>query len=285
MPPLGTPKELVEAWLAFHEDDLCQTVDALFVFHGNRTEVWSVVKDEKDHRKLQELFKPLRDVYRIEHYTTWMPEEDKSDNEESPPPSLWENSELRDYLGDPGISHADRIGFGIIVSTDPFPVGYLLKQRLLIFANNILEWNRKMERYATDLPALAAVAHNPTIASETRRRASLLCLEHAQKLDENIKKLDENLSHAFPKPERKDSRFQQPDEFMFNGKTSVDFAIQLADKAHSVARRVHQFIYPERYTVELNELRDPELLISLKALRRMNAEFLRSVGRWTRDEG
>ena len=47
----------------------------------------------------------------------------------------------------------------------------------------------------------------------------------------------------------------------------------------SIARRVHRFIYPEYYTVELEELRNPSLLESLRTLQRMVLEFQEALAK------
>jgi len=42
------PLQLREGWLRFHEAELCQGVDAVFVFHKKGMEVWCRVEDEKN---------------------------------------------------------------------------------------------------------------------------------------------------------------------------------------------------------------------------------------------
>ena len=102
VPNHHTPRELAEAWLHFHEADLCQGVDAVFVFEKDGMEVRSLIEDEKSYEKFQELFAPLRSSYKIEVQVTRPPERKKSDDEREPPPSLWENDELRSFYGGSG---------------------------------------------------------------------------------------------------------------------------------------------------------------------------------------
>ena len=277
MPPRGTPQRLLDAWLDFHDAHFCQDIDAVFAFYGDGMEIWCVVENEKQYRKFRQMLEPLRESYRIELYATDPPKEEKSDRDETPPPSLWENTELRAYLGDRYESDSGASGFGISAFRDPFPSGYLLTQRLLIFANQTLERNRNMERYAMDLPALTGVALDPTMAPEIRHRASLISLEHAEEMSEQIKKLNENLSRALPELEEKDSEASQRDALTLLGKTPAELASLLAEKTHAASRRVYHFIYPESYTVGLDELRDPSLLNMLEAMRIVNEEFQRAM--------
>ena len=82
-PTHHAPRKLVEAWLRFHEMDLCQEMDAVFAFNDSGMEVWCLVKDERSYQKLQELLEPLRATCRIELYTTRLPAEKKSDERRS----------------------------------------------------------------------------------------------------------------------------------------------------------------------------------------------------------
>ena len=105
----GTPLQQVaaplrNAWLRFHENDLCLDVDAVFVFQPNGVEIWCRAKDEGSLQELNALLAPLRSSYRIDLYATYSDREKKpwAREDDDPPPSLWNNAELRNYFRDPG---------------------------------------------------------------------------------------------------------------------------------------------------------------------------------------
>ncbi len=99
-PHKDTPRKLQEAWLRFHEIGLCQDVDAAFVFDDGGMKVWSRIESDRIYLKFQELFAPLRKLYRVELYINRPREEKEAENGDNPPPSLWQNYELRSNLGD-----------------------------------------------------------------------------------------------------------------------------------------------------------------------------------------
>jgi len=72
------PLQLREGWLRFHEAELCQGVDAVFVFHKKGMEVWCRVEDEKNYHKFTEMLEPLRASYQIDLYATRPTPEEKS---------------------------------------------------------------------------------------------------------------------------------------------------------------------------------------------------------------
>jgi hypothetical protein len=277
VPNSSTPQKLREAWLSFHENGLCQEVDALFVFNKNGMEVWSRIERDKDQRKFLKLFESLRNSYPIELYTTRSPEEDKEDSEEEPPPSLWQNYELRSNLGDRiglvigRLSSEERIQF------ESPPVDPSLKQRLLIYAEQTLNRNKRMKQYALDLAALARAAYAPGASSEMKSRAFIVCSDHAQRLEKYIGKLTANLAQALPISEKKKRSLSQPETAGSAGKDPEEKAKRISAAALSVSRRVYHFIHPEDYTVELDELRNPSLLESLWELRGMVLDFEKSL--------
>lgn len=281
VPNGGTPKELTEAWLHFHEADLCQGVEAVFIFTKHGMEVRSLIEDEKSYGKLQELLAPLRGSYNIEVQETRPPEQKKSDEERAPPPSLWQNYVLRSFLGDPVARAKERPSFDgdSIRVVGPFPdSGDMLKQRLLVYADETLAWNRKMERYARDLPSLTRVAFDPSVAPDLRAHAIAVCLMHDQNLERYLAKLNSNLVVAFPPSSGKDkARPTQPDKPSASLKTPVDRADYLSDSAQAVAQSINQFIHPEHYSVGLEELRRPGLLESLKILRTVDLDYRKSL--------
>jgi hypothetical protein len=277
MPAYDTPEKLIEAWLRFHETDLCQGVDTVFVFDRRGMDLWCLVEDEKSYQKLQELIEPLHDCCKIELYTTRPPAEKRSAGDMDPPASLWENYLLRSYLGDPFARAKERRGFDTLPELDVPPPDETLKQRLLIYADQTLEWNRKMKRYAMDLPSLAGVALDPAYAPELRLRANAVCMAHAQNLNKYLEKLAKNLVQAFPKPSKEEHlKPEKPDS---SGKALLESAGQISRAAQNVARRVYRFIHPEHYTVGLEELRQPSLLQALAALERMDTDFQKALAK------
>ena len=90
-PHKDTPRKLQEAWLRFHEVGLCQDVDAAFVFDDSGMKVWSRIESDRIYLKFQELFAPLRNLYRVELYINRLRKEKEEENGDNPPPSLCQN--------------------------------------------------------------------------------------------------------------------------------------------------------------------------------------------------
>lgn len=274
----GTPRELQEAWLRFHETDLCQEVDAVFIFHRNGMEAWSRIESDKTQLRFQELFNALRDSFRIELYTTRPPSKKKSENEEDPPPSIWQNLELRANLGDPAAQFKGRLDPEERIQVYEMPSG-LMKQRLLIYAERTLDGSRKMERYADDLPALVRLSLDPAATPELKSKSIQVCAAHVQSLEKQIVKLTSNLTLAFPKSSKGDRQSSPQAVSAITGKTLADKAEQVSANTHNVAQRIERFIHPETYTIGLDELRNPSLLESLRGLKEMVVEFQKSVSK------
>lgn len=273
-----SPK-LKKVWLRFHEADLCQGVDAEFIFNKNGMEIRSRIEDEKSYQKLLELIAPLNDSFKIELHPTWPPEEEKIDNDGDPYPSLWQNYALRASLGDPvaraienNESDADEIMRSI-------PWDSMLKNQLRIFGDQILKWNKKMERYAADLPALARTASDSAEAPEIRSQARAVCVAHAQNLEKCTWKLYSNLVQAFPGGLKGDRQLARREEDAPAEKAKPESAETLSVMVRDVARRVSGFIHPEHFTVGLDELRQPSLLQSLRILKKAADNFQKSMNR------
>ena len=66
MPGRDIPKKIVEAWLRFHEEDLCQGIDAVFVFRESGMEVRGLIDDENGYQRFEAMLRPLRSSYKIE---------------------------------------------------------------------------------------------------------------------------------------------------------------------------------------------------------------------------
>jgi hypothetical protein len=287
MPGRETPRELIAIWLRFHGADLCLGLDASFSFKPDGVEIRGTIEDEKSAQRFEEMLAPFRTSHKIELTLAKPPEELKPDDKESkearreknePPASLWENHELRSFLGDPIARAKEREGFeeeSLLLSHSG---NDMLKQRLFIYAEQTLRWNRKMERYAKDIPALTRVALDPAFPPELRKQASAVCRTHARKMERLIAKLNRNLEPAFPRSRNKElpPKQEKPNVIL---KTVIDRADCLFESARNVARRVYQFIHPEEHSVGLDELRRPSLLHSLKDLQRLDLEFEQALAK------
>jgi hypothetical protein len=269
---LDAPKTLCRVWLRFHETGLCQGMDAVFVFGKNGMEVWSRIEDGKSYEKLQKMLEPLQDTYRIALYPTFPSEDKEREDDWDPPSSLWENDELRASLGDSFARARNSLLFNDAQDRFFPPADEVLKQRLLVYAEQLIKRSRKIERYATDLPGLAEVATNPAILPELRSKAAQISKAHAKNMQKELGKLEKSLKYAFPRSrEEKDPSSGQPAGNA--GSTYTDMAEQIAGEAEELAFRVNNFLYPKKYTVDLDELRRPGLLKATSRLERMVAEF------------
>jgi hypothetical protein len=277
------PRGILEVWLRFHESDLCQDNDISFEFEKSGMSIRGMVEDERSFQRFQDMVNPLRTFYSIQLSVTRPEVEEKTDREDDrdPPPSLWENYELRSNLGDPlALMLKDRPDFeehGINRSPDQ-----TLKYRLWIYAAQTMDWNRRMERLAGDLLILSRVASDPAIDPELRNRTNAVRAAHAQNLGKLITKLSANLAQAFPRFKSKD---RVSAEKAASPKDPVNCAIQISETAHKISEGVLQFVHPEQFTVGLDELRQPALLESLKNLSRLNSDFQKEIGKFVQSSG
>ncbi len=271
VPQKSTPRKLQEAWLRFHESDLCQEVDVAFVFSGGRMQVWSRIENDRSWSKLQDLFELLRNQNLAELYINRLQKEMDSGDDGNPPPSLWQNHELRANLGARAVPFHEFDEDEIISKLNP--IDRLLKQRLLIYAEQTLGRNRRVERYALDIFALARTVDNADLPPDIRSKAAAICLRHAKSLERNIGKLASDLQQATPRPEKGEKESLFPDAQEAVKRNLADEAERIYRRAQDVAARVHRFFYPEYYTVELDELREPSLFQSFRVLREMALEF------------
>jgi hypothetical protein len=269
-----TPPKLAEAWLRFHESELCQNTDAVFIFDNKRMEVRYVSRDDGIYQKLRELFQPPDGSYRVDLYPTRKPAEKRADDDDGLPPSLYMNEELRrNLLGSPDVS-----SLGDAEANKRFSDyrKWAIDARLITYAVQVLEWNRKVNRYAMDLPLLVRVALDPSAASGTRSMAAAVCKSHAQNMGKDLGKLETNLKQAFPQGDKKErsSKAEKPGK---SGETPAESAEHISEAAQNIARHIHRFIYPDQHTVTLEELRQPSLLEDLGSLKRMVFDFQRAL--------
>lgn len=276
-PAYDTPLDLARVWLRFHETELCQGVRAVFKFEKNGMTVRSLVEDERSYQKFLQMLGPLRGTYRIELDESRPAEDKKSGDSWDPPPSLWENYTLRAYLRDPFAQSRERLDPEDAPQEDPSMGDWLLKRRLWFFADQTLDWNKRMERYAEELPALTHTALDVSVEPEVRSRANAICLAHARNLGKYLEKLEENLKRALPQSASGDRLPAGPDPSAAI-REPAEKAAHISAAAHRVAGYIHSFFYPEQHTVEVEELRQSSLLQALKELRRANDDFQKTVG-------
>jgi hypothetical protein len=269
------PQKLIEGWLEFHRSNLCQSVDAVFVFNKQGVEIWCLSKNERNYQKLRLLFEPLQGSYRVEIYATRPPAPEDSAEDSELPPSLYENQELRDYLHVPIRSQPS---VAIDEEVDSMLGHEVLKQRLISYAERVLSWNSRMKQYAADLPELVQTALNSGFPVELRMRASTVCAVHAKDLLENIRKLDKNLTHAIPKSSQVNASAKT--ESIEKEKLSIlEQAEHVSGMTNESAKLIYNFIYPNQHSVDLSDLRQPQILDSLKKLETTVQNFQKEVSK------
>jgi hypothetical protein len=263
LPRSDVPRALREVWLAYHQSGWCQGLDCVFLFRPDGMEIWCAVEDERSYSRLTEMTRALQSAFKVEIYPTRRPKGKPEKEERMPPPSLWHNEELRSYLG----ASLGRKGPGALppVETAEAETDMTLKQRVLGFAEQVLEWAERLRRYAADLPLLAWAAADAEAPADLKPQCADVCRKHARELGRNARRLQDNLAHAIPRAARtakpaRERRFQS--EIGPPGRQ----AEQLAADAAEISRRVYGFVYPEEHTVELGDLREPGLLLALEDL-------------------
>lgn len=270
------PREVMEIYLRFHEEELCRGVDAVFVSQKNRMEIWCRVEDEGDYKKFLRMLEALSGSIRIEMFRSELSSDEGSEEEDALPPSLWENDELRALLRTPLLrprTDEDSEMPLFMISPDE-----IFKQRLLIFSEQTLERSKNLERYAADLPALTRIALDPAIDPDLRDLAKKVSMEHSRNVDNQIGRLEKNLKQALPKGIDSSESGLRRRSFI-TIEALPDLAAQISEHARSVAGSVYEFIYPERYTVRLDELRNPGLLNSLRMLRELDKDYMDKMAR------
>ena len=267
--PPSTPAALRAVWLDFHATRLCQEIDAVFVFHSSGLEVWCAAQSTKSIDRLRRMTEPLAPDYRVDLYVTRQQPERDEDEESGPPPGLWNNQQLRSYLG--------TFGTEAVPPAGKFLTGFddiLLSSghRVQMFADQTLELSQRLRRFAADLRELSTIGFDPAYGADDSARARTLCVTHAAGVDECASKLDQNLRRAFPDPARR-TKPRARSRASWSSSSAPDIAVRISREAETVSRQVYRFIYPDQFTVGIADLRDPGLLESLAALRRMVAAY------------
>jgi len=300
-PNQHTPQKTKEAWLRCLEEKVCQKADAEFAFPNEKMVVWVNVEKEKNYRKLLELWRPLMDSGQIEIRPVYHEIQKWVADIKTPPPSFWTNSNLIEHFTDsvpwnmgafvqgrpyststtipaPSIMAEQRIStliWGFPLETKMS--SNLLGQRLLMFAQDILNYNSNISRYAANLPALARVAFDPEETPALRLRALTVCREDAQRLQKYEKKLKDNFSRALPDTSRTKRNTAPIEQSTTTTATAVEFAVLLAREIQDLSDSVYEFMYPEKLTVTLADLRDPSLIQSMDTIQGKTAEFLNLI--------
>ena len=261
------PGPLQDFWLHFHETEMCQEIDAVFAFHERGMEMWCVVDSSSALEKLRQRVEPLRRGFRIDLYVTRPQKDRQRQDDRPPPPSLWNNEQLRSHLREA----ADWIPAGIPgAEVDPrvsWDRDFLLKSRLQMFAEQTLELSRRARQYGSDLSELYRVSIDPSAPPEAAARALRIFFAHAASLSRSLARLDDNLRRALPKPSKAFRQKERtPTERSHASKGIVDGIAKATEVIH---RRVYRFIYPSDHTVEIDDLKEPDLLESLAELRHM----------------
>ena len=299
MPNRDTHPRLVEAWLDFHRKELCRNLDAVFAFDGQGMEIWCRSEENSNYRKLQKIIKPLLKSHNVELYTTRPPKND-GENDALPwaaiPPSLAENRELRSYLRPfAGLTDPPRVSVITYVDEEgqthsytqvlPSPPGAaaanaiaadrVMRSRLIIWVKQVTNNNRIMRQYAEDIPELINIAFEPAFSAVMHKHAMDICRKHAKDLAKSIRDLNKNLSRAFPKPSAKtaQNKKEAKKEPPKPSSAIIDMTNSIAADARDLSGRIYRFIYPSQHTVDLDELKRPELLVSLDALEAKARDF------------
>ncbi len=266
-------------WLSFHEEHLCLGVDSIFVFQPRGVEIWCRIKDERNYQRLTALVEPLRKTYRIDLYPTHADREKITPSipDDDPPPSFWTNAELRSYLRDPFLARWGLGGGRAQDGSDTGDADPELKRRLKLYGDQILEWQNKMVQLAIDLPSLADAAYGNDIIPDLRNRAREVCSDHAREVGKCAARLAESLDHALPRGTGNTPSAQPAKESHPAPASPPEGALKVSQQAQALGRRILLFLYPQAHTVTLDDLREPNLIDSLKALQQMASDFENSA--------
>jgi hypothetical protein len=218
---------------------------------------------------------PLQATFPVELYVTRPAATKKQAEEKDPPPSLWSNEELINYLGD--LSGSSSIsGMPAPGANDERRRNDALKLRLLMYAEQTISQSNKMRRYGAELPALARAGFGSDELPDVRRRAAAACLAHVLSLDKCAGRLSDALSHALPRAAKRPEATENPRKLHSKG-SAAEITAQLAAASEVLSRRIHEFLYPQHHTVELIDLREPSLLESIRSLRALASDFQKAA--------
>jgi len=267
----NAPGDITELYLRFHEKELCGDVHALFVYDGNGLKVWCRARDEGSYDRLMKLIKPLSADYSVETYSSTLYPDKSSEDRDTLPPSLWENSRLRDYLLFPFADTplGDEFDTPLFIDSP----SDLYRRRLRLFLDQTLRRGSELERIAAELPELTRMGTDHSLCGEMESLAARVCMDHCRELEKLAERLRKSLEQALPG----DAKDMDAGNFEPEPGGECDIQV-LADRiyisSHRIFRSVHAFLYPEQHTVQVEELRRPGILVSLAELNELLGEYL-----------
>jgi len=272
----NAPRDIRELYLRFHDRDLCREVDVLFLYDESGLKVWCLVQDRGSYSKLLKMLRQLSVSYPIETYSSRLFSGNESDEKDTLPPSLWESNELRENLLNPSLRFRQNDNSDMLFSMlSPMT---MYRQRLRLFSEETLKRGRELEHYGTELPELTQMAMDQFLDRDLRSLAVQVSIDHCKEMEKLIGKLENNLKYALPDNDT-DIESEIPVSFKDSASGIQELAVQISEKSRNISRRVYAFIYPEQHTVKLNELRHPDILISMEVLRKMEKEYIKRMER------
>jgi hypothetical protein len=225
------------------------------------------------------LLTPLQSSYRVDLYAAYADREKKpwAREDDDPPPSLWNNAELRSYFRDPADT---RWGVADDPASNPISdpgLDLATKRRIKLYSDQILEWLQKTDRFARDLPSLAGAGYGEDPVPEIQARARAVSRDHVREIGRYAGRLFESLRHAFPRGAGNGLLPQGPKPIPDTSDSPYDSALRVSARAKDLNQNILRFLYPQNYTVTLTDLRDPGLLDLMKAVQQSAAEFERNA--------
>jgi hypothetical protein len=278
-PQPDAPLPLKEAWLRFHELDLCRELDLDFLLNDGKVQIWTIFEKEKSYRRFLGLFAHLQKAGLVELYPTRLIEKREMEDDFNPPPSLRMNYELRAYFGDPDIylmkrlDNDDKDDFDDIDDS----LAESLKYRLVVYAKQVLALNLKIERTGRDISTLYNMAVDPQISPDLRSLAIDVCKMHVKNLARYLVTMNFHLIHAFPNAGKNPTDSSHSEKLSAGAETPADRAMQISADVQIIVLQVRRFIYPKKFDVNLDELRQPGIIESIKTLQKNISEFQKSL--------
>ncbi|MEJ2111315.1 MAG: hypothetical protein P8Z37_15665 [Acidobacteriota bacterium] len=152
----------------------------------------------------------------------------------------------------------------------------IYRQRLKLFSIQTLDRSTQLEHYAVELPRLTPMALDPSVDPELRSLAKRVCRDHARELEKVAGKLESNLKQALPGEESADdvsfrSLFGDHDPGL------EDLADVISQRSLGISKYVYTFIFPDQHTVELDELRSPDIFNELEFLRELTGKYMQGI--------
>jgi hypothetical protein len=267
----GAPRDITEIYLRFHEKELCSDVTAIFLVDGHSLQVWCRARDGSSSSKLMKLLRPLSASYSVETFSSTLYPDESSEDAYALPPSLWENSELSDYLLTPLIENPliEEFDMPLFIG-DPAD---LYRRRLRMFSEQALNRGSELERIAGELSELTRMGTDHLLDPELESLALRICVDHCREMEKLAAKLQKSLERALPgdgKGVGAESERQLPEDVL----GFPELAGRILESSRRISQGVHAFLYPEKHTVQLEELRRPGVLVSLEELRRLLGEYV-----------